>query len=30
MSIINEPPAERFPISTYVLEYDEGRNSGRL
>ena len=23
MSIINEPPAERFPISTYVLEYDE-------
>ncbi len=23
MSIISEPPAERFPISTYVLEYDE-------
>lgn len=23
MSIINEPPAERFPVSTYVLEYDE-------
>ena len=23
MSIINEPPSERFPVSTYVLEYDE-------
>ncbi len=23
MSVINEPPAERFPVSTYVMEYDE-------
>lgn len=23
MSVINEPPSERFPVSTYVLEYDE-------
>lgn len=23
MSVINEPPNERFPVSTYVLEYDE-------
>ncbi len=22
MSVINEPPAERFPVSTYVMEYD--------
>lgn len=23
MSIINEPPSERYPVATYVLEYDE-------
>lgn len=23
MSVINEPPSERYPVSTYVLEYDE-------
>ena len=23
MSIINQPPSERYPVATYVLEYDE-------
>lgn len=23
MSVLNEPPAERYPVATYVLEYDE-------
>ena len=23
MSVINEPPGERYPVATYVLEYDE-------